>query len=334
MVKCLVTGATGHLGNNLVRELSRQGHQVRAGVRNLSKSDSLKGVDCDIVYCDLLDVTSLQTALEGVDVLYQVAAVFKHWAEDEEKEIVEPNLIGTKNILRAAHEAGVKKVVYVSSIATLEQTARNQQGEIKVEGYNVSDQVNPYCRAKTLAEQEAWKVAQELDLDMVTILPSTILGGDFKPNTESLDAFSAIVNGKMPFLYEMNLSPIDVHDVVKGMIKASTHGVRGKRYVLANTSTISSEEIIDIAREVNPQLTAPKILSEQEIYALVDQAEKEALETQTRPKLIRSNVARSLKHRFVFDQRESLTDLKHTPIDAREVVRATMASLYQPTAAE
>ncbi|MEH0761414.1 NAD-dependent epimerase/dehydratase family protein [Vibrio sp. 16] len=334
MVKCLVTGATGHLGNNLVRELSRQGHQVRAGVRNLSKSDSLKGVDCDIVYCDLLDVTSLQTALDGVDVLYQVAAVFKHWAEDEEKEIVEPNLIGTTNILRAAHEAGVKKVVYVSSIATLEQTARNQQGEIKVEGYNVSDQVNPYCRAKTLAEQEAWKVAQELDLDMVTILPSTILGGEFKPNTESLDAFSAIVNGKMPFLYEMNLSPIDVNDVVKGMIKASTHGIRGKRYVLANTSTISSEEIIAIAQEVNPQLAAPKILSEQEIYALVDQAEKEALETQTRPKLIRSNVARSLKHRFVFDQRESLTDLKHTPIGAREVVRTTMASLYQPPAAE
>ena len=329
MDKCLVTGANGHLGNNLVRALSKQGHYVRAGLRNLEKSDSLEGIDCEIVFCDLLDKASLHAALEGVDTLYQVAAVFKHWAQDEEKEIVEPNLLGTRNVLEAAHEAGVKKVVYVSSIAALEQTKRNEHGEIVVEGYNVSDQINPYCRAKTLAEQEAWKTANQLDLDMVTVLPSTILGGEFKPNTESLDAFSAIVNGNMPFLYELNLSPIDVNDVVKGMINAAKHGVSGKRYVLANTSTISSEEIIAIARGINPDLVAPKILSEREIYALVDQAEIDALKTNTRPKLIRSNVARSLKHQFVFDQRASLEHLNHAPNAAENVVRETMQSLYQ-----
>ncbi|NOI13400.1 NAD-dependent epimerase/dehydratase family protein [Vibrio hepatarius] len=329
MDRCLVTGANGHLGNNLVRALSKQGHNVRAGIRNPDKSSSLAGVDCEIVYCDLLDKASLQAALQDIDTLYQVAAVFKHWAEDEEKEIVEPNLLGTRNILQAAYEAGVKRVVYVSSIATLEQTRRNEDGEILVEGYNVSDQLNPYCRAKTLAEQEAWKVADELDLDMVTVLPSTILGGEFKPSTESLDAFSAIVNGKMPFLYELNLSPIDVNDVVNGMISAAKLGLRGKRYVLANTTTISSEEIIDIAREINPALVAPKILSEPEIYALVDQAEAEALSTNTRPKLIRSNVARSLKHKFIFDQKDSLEHLNHAPISAKTVVRETMQSLYQ-----
>ncbi|KOO10154.1 epimerase, partial [Vibrio xuii] len=76
---------------------------------------------------------------------------------------------------------------------------------------------------KTLAEQEAWKVAQELELNMVSVLPSTILGGEYQPSTESLDAFSAIVNGKMPFLYELYLSPIDVNDVVKGMINAARY---------------------------------------------------------------------------------------------------------------
>ncbi|AXT71175.1 NAD-dependent epimerase/dehydratase family protein [Vibrio sp. dhg] len=328
MNRCLVTGASGHVGNNLVRALSRQGDYVRAGIRNLKKSDSLQGIDCDVVYCDLLDKASLREALNGIDTLYQVAAVFKHWAEDEEAEIVNPNLIGTRNILEAAKEAGVKRVVYVSSIASLEQTHRNENGEIIVEGYNVSDQVNPYCRAKTLAEQEAWKVSEELDLDMVTVLPSTILGGEYKPNTESLDAFSAIVNGKMPFLYELYLSPIDVDDVVKGMISAAKTGVRGHRYVLANTSTISTKQIIDIAREINPSLVAPKILDENEIYALVDQAEAEALKTNTRPKIIRSNVARTLKHKFVFDLHNSLMHLGHSPKAAETVVRETMQSLY------
>ncbi|KOO03773.1 NAD-dependent epimerase/dehydratase family protein [Vibrio nereis] len=329
MNTCLVTGANGHVGNNLVRALVRQGDHVRAGVRSTDKAKSLQGVDCDIVYCDLLDKNSLLRALNGVDTLYQVAAVFKHWAEDEEAEIVEPNLVGTRNILEAVKEAGVKRVVYVSSIAALEQTKRNASDEIIVEGYNVSDQINPYCRAKTLAEQEAWKVAQELELNMVSVLPSTILGGEYQPSTESLDAFSAIVNGKMPFLYELYLSPIDVNDVVKGMINAARYGVKGKRYVLANTETVTTDKIIEIAREVNPDLIAPKLLNEEEIYALVDQAEAEALKTNTRPRIIRSNVKRTLKHKFIFELQDSIEHLGHNPKPAEQVVRETMQALYQ-----
>ena len=86
----LVTGANGHLGNNLVRELVRKGDQVKAGMRNTQNRDTLYGVDCEIVQADLLDKDSLRKALEGVDILYQVAAVFKHWAENPEEEIVQP----------------------------------------------------------------------------------------------------------------------------------------------------------------------------------------------------------------------------------------------------
>ena len=95
----LVTGANGHLGNNLVRALLERGETVRASVRNPKDTLPFEGLDCEIVQADLMDKDSLTRALEGVDTLYQVAAVFKHWARDPQKEIIEPNLQGTRNIL-------------------------------------------------------------------------------------------------------------------------------------------------------------------------------------------------------------------------------------------
>jgi len=151
MEKVLVTGANGHVGNNLVRALMDENVEIRAGIRNLNNKRILDDLNCEVVHLDFLDPKTLEKSLEGIDVLYQVAAVFKHWSSDDEKEIVEPNIVGTRNILKAAHKAGVKKIVYVSSVAALEQTRRNENDEIITVGYNESDQVNPYVRSKTLS---------------------------------------------------------------------------------------------------------------------------------------------------------------------------------------
>lgn len=328
MNRVLVTGANGHVGNNLVRELARQGYDVKAGLRSLEKKNTLKGVQCEIVHCDLMDKGSLKNALADVDILFQVAAVFKHWAEDEEREIVQPNVIGTRNVLKAAHEMGVQKIVYVSSIVALEQTIRNEKGEVLNSTYNESDQGNPYCRAKTLAEQEAWKVAKELNLNLVTVLPSTILGGEYQPETESLNSFNAIVNGRMPFLYNMYLSIIDVRDVVSGIIAAAISGKSGSRYVLSNTEVASVDDVIAIAREINPGLVPPKILTEEEIYDLADKAEAEAKLTNSRPVILRSNVKRTLNQKFIFDLENSVADLEHAPTPIAAVLRETFANLY------
>ncbi len=324
----LVTGANGHLGNNLVRALLKKGVNVRAGIRSLENSKTLEGLDCEIVHCDLLDSDSLKKALEGVDTLYQVAAVFKHWAEDEEKEIVGPNVKGTRAILEAAKEAGVRKIVYVSSIASLEQTNRNSKGEILDEAYNVSDQGNPYVRAKTRSEEEAWKVAEELDLDLVAVLPSTIIGGEYKKQTETINAFSAVVNGRMPFTYDMYLSLIDANDVAKGMVLAAEKGVKGSRYILSNTEALSMRKIVEIAKEINPDLKPPAFLDEKAIYDLAAKAEEEAKRTNTRPAIIRSNVKRTLGVDFKFDLSKTISDLGYSPRPAEEVLRETLKELY------
>ncbi len=328
MEKVLVTGANGHVGNNLVRALMEEDVIIRAGIRSLDNKHLLETLDCEVVHVDFLDPSTLEKSLEGIDVLYQVAAVFKHWSSDEEKDIVEPNIVGTRNILKAAHKAGVKKIVYVSSIAALDQHRRNKKGEITSSGYNESDQLNPYVRSKTLSEMEAWKVAEELGLNLVTVLPSTIIGGTYKKATETLTAFSALVNGQMPFTYDMCLNFIDANDIAKGMILAAKKGIKGKRYVLSNVVPLPMTRVIEIAKEINPTLEAPTLLSETQILALADKSEEEAKKTNARPRIIKSNVKRTVGVDFTFDLSETMNDLGFQPRAGETVLRETLKELY------
>ena len=114
-----VTGANGHLGNNLVRLLLSKGEIVKAGVRDIKNTEAFAGLDCELVYAEMLDEQAMSDALKGVDILYHVAAVFKHWAKDPQSEIVQANLKGTEVVLKAAAKNGVKKIVYVSSVAAV-----------------------------------------------------------------------------------------------------------------------------------------------------------------------------------------------------------------------
>ncbi|HEX9688877.1 MAG TPA: NAD(P)H-binding protein [Thermoanaerobaculia bacterium] len=151
----LVTGANGHLGNNLVRVLVGKGERVIAGVRNPAHADALRKLGSEVARVDLLDKASLLDAMRGVDVLYQVGAVFKHWAKDPERDIYHANLAGTRHALEAAAEAGVERVVYVSSLAALDHTRM----PITETGWN-ANRSNVYYRSKT--DSEWWPRASSL----------------------------------------------------------------------------------------------------------------------------------------------------------------------------
>lgn len=286
----LVTGANGHLGNNLVRELLKKGERVRGSVRNLNDKEPFTGLNCEIVYADLMDKESLRKALEGVETLYQVAAVFKHWAQDPEKDIIVPNIEGTQNILEAAKEANVRKIVYVSSVAALSLDKVNSNGKIDETTWLEDSHENAYFDSKARSEKKAWELANKYDLDMVSVLPGAMVGGEFLKQTLTMSGFDNFLYGKIKVNYITEMTPIEVTDVAQGMILAAEKGVKGTRYILANEEPVLSEDICKLARKVNPNFEMPAKYSKEELLNLADKLEAEAKITGTQPLLLRSQV--------------------------------------------
>ncbi len=244
---CLVTGANGHLGNTLVRLLLEQGHSVRAGVRDISQRASFTGLACEVVYAELLDEPALLKALEGVEVLFQVAAVFKHWAKNPEAEVVEPNVQGTRYVLQAASRAGVKRVVYVSSVAAV-----GHDGSALDERVWGEEVENAYYRSKILSEQMAWHTANALGLWMVSVLPSTMVGPNAGRLTDTLGFLQSVKDRKLPLDPGFHFNFVDVRDVAQGMLLAVQQGRAGQRYILANQHSSSLAELTQLLGHRQP----------------------------------------------------------------------------------
>ena len=325
----LVTGANGHLGNNLIRELLKRGEYVRAGVRNLVEREPFEGLNCEIVYADLLDKESLKKALEGVDVLYQVAAVFKHWSENPEKDIIEPNIIGTKNILEAAKETNVRKVVYVSSVAALSADEINVRGKIDETSWQKNSFGNAYFESKAKSERLAWKIAKKLKLEMVTVLPGAMLGGEFVKKTSSTNFFDNIINGEMKFSFDSEMSIVDIKDVVNGMITAAEKGINGTRYILTNEEPLTIDDMYKIASEVNSKLKQPGKLSKEELLEIAERLELQAKVNGTAPLLQKSQVYLYCDGiNRLYDLTTSKRDLNFTCKKSEEVLKYYYNNLY------
>lgn len=249
---CLVTGANGHLGNNLIRALLAKGYHVRAGVRDLSNDLPFQGLSCERVFLDLQDTSSLQSAMEGVDILFQAAAVFKHWAKNPEQEIVQPNVQGTKNILAAARDAQVKRIVYVSSVAAV-----GHNGESLDESNWNQDLSNHYYRSKIISEQLAWELAEKWQLNLVTALPSAMVGPYSFRLTDTMNYLDALLNKRIPFNLNFHFNFVDVRDVAEGLIQLAENTQAQGRYILANHHSSDTEEIINTINQVRGEQTRP-----------------------------------------------------------------------------
>lgn len=249
---CLVTGANGHLGNTLVRALLEQGYRVRAGVRDLSDGAPFAGLDCERVYAELRDEGAMVKALEGVEVLFQVAAVFKHWSREPEREIVQPNVEGARTVLRAAAKAGVGRVVYVSSVAAV-----GHDGSALDEDCWNQEAGNPYYRSKILAERVAWETAQALNLDMVSVLPSAMVGPNAARLTDTMGFLDSIRRRRVPLDPDFHFNFVDVRDVAQGLILAAQKGRAGQRYILANERSSSLGVIVDALNRVSDGYRQP-----------------------------------------------------------------------------
>ena len=318
----MVTGANGHLGNTLVRALLARGQIVRAGVRDPDRSPALDGLDCQRVYAELQDPDSLRQALQGVDVLYQVAAVFKHWAKDPQTEIVEVNVQGTRNILRAAAEAGVKRVVYVSSVAAV-----GHNGQPLDEGTWNSDPRNPYYRSKILAERAAWECAQAHDLSLVTVLPSAIIGPHATRLTDTMGFLAAVLVRKLVLDPHFHFNFVDVRDVADGLIRAAEHGRRGERYILANRHASSLAEVIEALNSLNPGWRLPRRAPKALLLLIAWLQEQRARYSQQPAELLRSQVQMFYGVRQEYCIDKASTELGYQPRSPHDALRQAFAYL-------
>jgi dihydroflavonol-4-reductase len=247
----LVSGANGHLGNNLVRLLIKKGIPVRATVRNLKNKAPFEGLNCEVLQADITDKASFVRALQGVDTFYAVAAVFKLWAKNPQKEIYDVNLQGIKNTIEAAKEAGVKKIVYISSVAALNYEKLPTKESF---GYN-PNRGDVYYNSKNDGEKLALQLAKELEIELVSVMPSAMIGSEaFAPLNVSYNILKLILNKEIPVDTKITLNWIDVKDVAEGCFLAAQKGRDGERYILANEQCMTITDTTRLAAKLYPEL--------------------------------------------------------------------------------
>src|SRR5580704_12464355 len=237
----LVTGATGFVGSHVARLLVNQGHAVRIFSRNANKTDVLADLPVERAEGDLRDAASIERAMRGVRRVFHVAADYRLWSAHPE-EIYESNVDGTRRLLDVARRAGVERIVYTSTVATI---AVPRQGALPNEETQakVDEMIGHYKRSKFLAEQEAIRAAAA-GVAVVIVNPTAPVGpGDWKP-TPTGRIILDFVNGRMPAYVDTGLNVAAVEDVAAGHLLAAEKGRVGERYILGGCN-MTLKQILD-----------------------------------------------------------------------------------------
>ena len=242
-MRAFVTGATGFLGSHVARVLVEQGADLRLLVRSTSDPRNIEGLNADRVTGDLRDPSSIEKALSGCEVVFQVAADYRLWVRDPE-EMYRSNVEGTRSLLEAARKQGVRRVVYTSSVATM-GFKLNSNGDVADEQSPVviDDMIGPYKRSKFMAEQVAFEAAKS-GVDVVIVKPTTPIGErDIKP-TPTGRIVVDFLKRKFPAYVETGLNLVDATECARGHVQALEKGRSGERYILGGEN-LTLKQILD-----------------------------------------------------------------------------------------
>ncbi|MBV8886792.1 MAG: NAD-dependent epimerase/dehydratase family protein [Chroococcidiopsidaceae cyanobacterium CP_BM_RX_35] len=258
MVKqAFVTGGTGFVGANLVRVLLQEGYVVRALVRPSSRLDNLESLEVEIVKGDL-NAPDLWQQMAGCQFLFHAAAHYSLWQADREL-LYRHNVLGTRQVLAAARQAGIERTVYTSSVAAIGVAAA---GVVVDETHQsrLEELVGHYKKSKFMAEQEALQAAAA-GQDVVIVNPTTPIGAwDIKPTPTGGDIILRFLRRQMPFYMDTGLNFIDVRDVAYGHLLALERGQSGERYILGHQNLSLKSLLKQLAQLTGlkaPQHTVP-----------------------------------------------------------------------------
>lgn len=267
--RAFVTGATGLLGNNLVRALLEQGVKVKALVRSEAKGrqqfEGLSGVE--LVHGDMGDVAAFAPALRECEVVFHTAAFFRenytggsHWSE-----LRRINVDGTRHLLARAYEAGIKRFVQTSSIAVLNGAPGELINETQA---RVLGDADDYYRSKILADEavDAF-LGEHADMQACFVLPGWMWGpADIGPTSSGQLALD-VVRGKLPGLVPGSFSVVDARDVAQAHIAAARQGRRGERYLAAGRH-MTMRELVPLLGQIAGVKTPTRLLPVPVLFAL------------------------------------------------------------------
>jgi len=240
-VKVFITGATGFVGSHVAQQLSDSGADLRLLVRQSSRRDNIAQVNADVVLGDLRDSASLRKGMEGCELAFHVAADYRLWTKNPE-EMYDANVNGTQSLLKAAQEAGVRRVVYCSSVATM----GFGNGDLVTDedtAVSVADMIGHYKRSKFLAEQVVLDAAKN-GVDVVMVNPSTPIGErDIKP-TPTGRIVVDFLKRKFPAYADTGLNLVDVKNVARAHILAAEKGRPGIRYIVGGEN-LTLKQMLD-----------------------------------------------------------------------------------------
>jgi dihydroflavonol-4-reductase len=240
-MKVLVTGATGFVGSHVAQLLAAQGADLRLLVRASSNTGNISDLKAERIVGDLRDSDSLKKAVQGCEFVFHVAADYRLWVRDPE-QMYRSNVEGTRAILRAAQEGGVRRVIYTSSVATMGFTRAGRIAD-EMSPVSVRDMVGHYKRSKFMAEQIALEAGQK-GANVVVVNPTTPVGErDIKP-TPTGRIIVDFLKRKFPAYVDTGLNLVDVSEVARGHVLAMEKAVPGQRYILGGVD-LTLKQILD-----------------------------------------------------------------------------------------
>lgn len=244
-MKVLVTGATGFVGGHVARLLAARGADLRVLVRSTSALENLEGLAAERIIGDLRDAASLRAAVRGCRTVFHVAADYRLWARSPQ-EFYRSNVDGTANLLDAAAEAGVERIVYTSTVGTIRPAADGQASD-EDSPVSLEQMTGDYKRSKFLAEMAALERAWR-GMPVVIVNPTAPVGeADLKP-TPTGKVILDFLCGRMPAYIDTGLNLVDVRSVAEGHLAAAERGRVGERYILGDRNMTLREILEALAR--------------------------------------------------------------------------------------